>query len=165
MSADKSDLPYRPCVGVMLFNGARKIWVGRRIPKWAGDRSAHMWQMPQGGIDRGEAPEQAALRELEEETGTTKAHIIGHSDDWLFYDLPDDLLGRALNGKYRGQKQKWFAMQFEGSDRDIDISGRGAKPEFDRWKWVAIEELPSLVVEFKRDVYRQLVEIFTPLTR
>lgn len=158
-------LPYRPCVGIMLLNKQGLVWVGERRPKWRGDRSAHMWQMPQGGIDKGETPRDAALRELEEETGTAKATVLQELDDWLFYDLPDDLIGTALKGKYRGQKQKWLAMRFEGVDEDFDISGRGSKPEFDDWKWVDIEALPQLVVDFKRDIYRTLVEKFRPLTK
>jgi putative (di)nucleoside polyphosphate hydrolase len=160
---DLSKLSYRPCVGIMLLNRDGLVWVGHRISKWDKDASANMWQMPQGGIDEGESPRVAALRELEEEVGTASATIIAETDDWLTYDLPAEALGVALKGRYRGQKQKWFAMRFDGDDADIDIAPEaGAKPEFDRWKWVFIDELVDLVVPFKRGVYAQVVDAFRP---
>ena len=116
------DLPYRPCVGIMLINGDGLVWVGRRLPKWQGDRSAYIWQMPQGGITAGESAEAAALRELEEETAVRSVEVLAEAPGWLSYDLPNELLGIALKGRYRGQKQKWFAMRFTGEDSDIDIS-------------------------------------------
>lgn len=161
-----SQLPYRPCVGIMLINRSGLVWIGQRIPKWEADKSRHRWQMPQGGIDKGETPRDAAVRELREETGTHDASVIGETDQWLTYDLPPEAVGVALKGRYRGQKQKWFAMRFLGKDGDIDIAAdHGEKPEFDAWKWVDIDDLPDLVVPFKRDVYEQVVAEFRPLVR
>ena len=147
------DLPYRPCVGIMLVNNDGLVFVGRRI-----DQTVEGWQMPQGGIDDGETPAQAALRELEEETGTHKAKLIGEMDEWLTYDLPPHLLGVALHGRYRGQKQKWMAMRFTGEDKDININT--AEPEFASWKWLALEALPRLIVPFKRDTYTKVIAAF-----
>jgi putative (di)nucleoside polyphosphate hydrolase len=145
-----SDLPYRPCVGIMLFNAQGKVFVGKRI-----DQSVEGWQMPQGGIDKGESPRQAALRELMEETGTDKAEIVGEMEDWLTYDLPPHLVGIAFHGKFRGQRQKWFALRFTGKDADIDLAAHD--PEFSEWKWAAPEALPDLIVPFKRDIYKAVV--------
>jgi putative (di)nucleoside polyphosphate hydrolase len=150
------DLPYRPCVGVMLINREGLVFVGRRI-----DQTMEGWQMPQGGIDAGETPEQAALRELKEEIGTNNARILRAMDEWLAYDLPPHLLGVALHGKYRGQRQKWIAMRFEGEDSEIDI--QTDEPEFAAWKWLAIEALPRLVVPFKRDTYSKVLAAFEDL--
>jgi putative (di)nucleoside polyphosphate hydrolase len=147
------DLPYRPCVGIMLVNDEGLVFVGRRI-----DQTVEGWQMPQGGIDDGETPEQAALRELEEETGTNKATIIGQMDEWLTYDLPSHLLGVALHGRYRGQRQKWIAMRFHGTDKDINIATH--EPEFGSWKWLALEALPRMIVPFKRDTYMKVIAAF-----
>ena len=159
-----ADLPYRACVGILLFNRSGKVWIGRRIAKWEGDGSQKMWQMPQGGIDEGETPIEAAMRELEEEIGTNQADIIGEHPDWLNYDLPQEVLGSALGGKYRGQTQKWFAMRFLGADDLIDISGaNGHEVEFDQWRWGDIDELIDLVVSFKRPVYTRVVAHFKPL--
>lgn len=157
------DLPYRPCVGIMLINRDGLVWVGRRRPKWVGDRSGHIWQMPQGGIGAGEPERAAALRELEEETAVRTVAIIAEAPDWLSYDLPNDLLGVALKGRYRGQRQKWFAMRFLGEESEIDISPRnGHKAEFEAWRWAKMTELPDLIIPFKRQVYRDLVSIFAP---
>ena len=145
-----SDLPYRPCVGIMLFNQDGKVFVGKRI-----DQTVESWQMPQGGIDKGEEPCDAALRELGEETGIDKAQIIAEMEDWVTYDLPDHLIGVALHGKYKGQKQKWFAMRFTGKDGDIDLAAHD--PEFSAFRWVSLDELPGLIVPFKRDSYRQVI--------
>jgi putative (di)nucleoside polyphosphate hydrolase len=136
--------------------------VGRRLPKWAGDRSGYIWQMPQGGIEGREAPREAALRELHEETGLRHAEILDEIDDWLTYDLPDDLVGVAMKGKYRGQRQRWFAMRMTGPDSDIDIRAREKKAEFDAWRWVRIEEVVDLAVPFKREVYRRVARKFAP---
>ena len=121
------------------------------------------WQMPQGVIDKGEDPLPAALRELEEETGISDVEVIGQTEDWLTYDLPEHLIGKALKGKYCGQKQKWFAMRYLGSDSAIDLS-KAEDDEFDDWRWEDAAELPGLIVEFKRPVYEQVVERFAHLT-
>jgi putative (di)nucleoside polyphosphate hydrolase len=155
------DLPYRPCVGIMLINRAGLVWVGRRLPKWQDNRSAHIWQMPQGGISLGEAELTAALRELEEETGARSVEVLAEAPQWLSYDLPEKLVGVALKGRYRGQRQKWFAMRFLGEDSEIDISARGGhKAEFDAWRWAHAAELPGLIVPFKRRIYEDVIATF-----
>jgi putative (di)nucleoside polyphosphate hydrolase len=150
------DLPYRPCVGVMLINAEGLVFVGRRI-----DQTVEGWQMPQGGIDQGETPEQAALRELKEEIGTDRATPLREMESWLDYDLPQHLLGVALKGRYRGQRQKWLAMRFTGRDGDIDVNTH--EPEFADWKWLAMEALPRLIVPFKRDTYTKVIDAFRDL--
>ena len=157
------DLPYRPCVGVVLFNRQGLAWIGRRAERPDNEGAGHWWQMPQGGIDKGEDPAAAALRELREETGARSVEIIGETPGWLRYDLPDELIGKAWGGKYRGQEQKWFAMRHLGDEAEIDISGIGHSPEFDAWRWERLERLPELVVPFKRGVYEQVVEAFRHL--
>ena len=165
-AATSLDLPYRPCVGIMLINGDGLVWVGRRLPKWQGDRSAYIWQMPQGGITAGEGAEAAALRELEEETAVHSVKVLAEAPVWLSYDLPGELLGIALKGKYRGQRQKWFAMRFTGDDGEIDISARlGHKAEFDDWRWEEAADLPDLIVPFKRHIYRDVVREFIHFVR
>jgi len=149
------DRPYRPCAGIMLFNRKGQVFVGQRI-----DNYQDAWQLPQGGINEGEEPRAAALRELEEETGTGNAKIIGEIDDWLNYDLPPDLLGKIWKGQYRGQTQKWFALRFLGNDSEINPSAV-EHPEFDAWKWVNIKELPNIVVPFKQFIYQTLVNEFS----
>ncbi len=153
---DIARLPYRRGVGIMLINHAGQIFVAQRI-----DSPGAAWQMPQGGIDSEESPRAAALRELEEEIGTGKAKILAESRNWLRYDLPAELVPQVWRGGYRGQKQMWFAMQFEGADSDIDIAT--AHPEFSAWRWAALEELPSLIVDFKRPLYEAVVEEFCEL--
>jgi len=150
------DLPYRPCVGVMLFSADGSVFVGRRI-----DQTVEGWQMPQGGIDEGETPAEAALRELEEEIGTSNAKVLREMDEWLAYDLPAHLLGVALHGRYRGQRQKWIAMRFLGEDSEINVAT--PEPEFAQWKWLAIEALPRLIVPFKRDTYAKVIAAFQDL--
>lgn len=147
---------YRPCVGIMLLNRSRQVFVAQRI-----DMKSDAWQMPQGGIDKGESPIEAAWREMREETGADKARLVAESRTWLTYDLPDDLAGRLWGGKYRGQRQKWFAFDFEGNDDDIDIATRHA--EFSAWKWASMAELPSLIVPFKQQLYRDILSEFAYL--
>ena len=163
-------LPVRPCAGVVLFNAKGRIWVGRRCPKWTRYPQDyiddHIWQLPQGGIDKGERPLAAAFRELREETGVSSATLLAEFPGWLSYELPRDLLGIALKGKYAGQRQRWFAMRFEGSDDEIDIDPKGAmKPEFDDWRWARLDELPALAVPFKRPVYEAVAEQFASYAR
>jgi putative (di)nucleoside polyphosphate hydrolase len=166
MEPTSRELPYRPCVGVVLVNKDGLVWIGRRLPKWSEDKSAFIWQMPQGGIDKGEEPRAAAIRELEEETGVQSADIIAENPSWLSYDLPGNLLGVALKGKYRGQTQKWFVMRFRGDDSEVRIEARnGHKQEFDAWRWAQLDELPGLIVPFKRGIYEALVTEFKPLVR
>jgi putative (di)nucleoside polyphosphate hydrolase len=145
--------PYRPGVGIMLFNADGKVFVGNRI-----DVAGEHWQMPQGGIDDGETPEQAAWRELREEVGTDKAVLLAASAEWLSYDLPADLSRQAWSGRYRGQTQRWFAFRFTGDDRDIDLNAHEA--EFEAWRWAEIADLPTLAIPFKQDLYRQIVTEF-----
>lgn len=149
---DPATLPYRPCVGIALFNRDGLVFAAERID------TPGAWQMPQGGIDKGEEPRAAALRELEEEIGTRSAEIIGESADWLTYDLPPELVGKVWKGKYRGQRQKWFALRFTGRDADIDIVTK--HPEFKAWRWLALADLPDLIVPFKRAVYEAVAREF-----
>jgi len=159
-----SDLPYRPNVGAVLFNRDGRVFVARRADMPNAEGPAGGWQLPQGGIDQNEDPRVAVFRELEEEIGTSKADIIGEHPDWLTYDLPPDLLGIAWRGRYRGQRQRWFAMRFTGEDSDIRLD-LDPHPEFDAWRWVALAELPTLAVPFKRAIYDVLVESFAGFAR
>ena len=149
-------LPYRKGVGVVLFNVEGLVFVGRRID------TQDAWQLPQGGVDEGEKPSHAVLREMLEEIGTDKAEILAKSKRKYAYDLPEHLIGKVWGGKYRGQKQRWFALRFMGTDADIDLAAHG-HPEFDAWRWVPIATLPSLAVPFKRDLYAALVVEFSAL--
>jgi putative (di)nucleoside polyphosphate hydrolase len=162
--ADAAKLPYRPCVGIALFNKAGRVWIGSRADKDAeGEGEGHWWQMPQGGLDDGEDPQKAALRELYEETSVKSATIIREAPGWFTYDLPPDLVGKSWGGRYRGQKQRWFALRFTGKDADIDVLHPGGgkhKPEFSAWRWEQLARLPELVVPFKRKVYEDVVAAF-----
>lgn len=162
------DLPYRPCVGVMVLNSEGLVWAGRRIPVGNSeyDGSPQLWQMPQGGIDKGEDPEAAAYRELYEETGMRTVKLIARASRWFNYDLPEHLIGIGLKGKYRGQTQAWFAFRFEGDDEEIAINPPpgGHEPEFDEWDWKRMEDLPGMIVAFKRAVYDQVVAEFAHLS-
>jgi len=154
---NKSELGYRPCVGVMLVNAEGKAFVGKRIDNKEGD----WWQMPQGGVDPGEELEPAALRELGEEVGVGADHVevVGKLPDELFYDLPPELQGKLWKGKYKGQRQSWFLVRFTGTDAEI-VLDRHHDPEFCEWKWVDPELLPELIVPFKREVYAAIVAGF-----
>ena len=154
MSEPKQELPYRPCVGILMFNDEGRVFVGKRV-----DIPEPAWQMPQGGIGEGEPPDEAALRELEEEIGTGNVELMAETQDWISYDLPDALAGKVWKGRYRGQTQKWFAARFLGADTEIDVLGV-AHPEFDDWRWVELDELPSLIVPFKRKAYELVVAEF-----
>ncbi len=150
-------LPYRPCVGVLLFNARRQVFVGQRI-----DMVQEAWQMPQGGIDRGEGPRDTALRELEEETGVRpdKVELVAETREWLRYDLPPNLVNRVWRGRYRGQEQKWFAARFLGTDADIDIDT--PHPEFSGWRWSPVDEIATNAVSFKRALYEAVIAEFRP---
>jgi putative (di)nucleoside polyphosphate hydrolase len=147
-----TELPYRPNVGAVLFNAAGRIFVARRADFPNAEGPAGGWQLPQGGIDAGEDPRQAVLRELAEEIGTDRAEIIGEYPDWLTYDLPAHLIGVALHGKWRGQRQRWFALRFTGVDSDIRLDA-DPDPEFDAWRWAELADLPAMAVDFKRPIY------------
>ena len=155
MTVDPESLPYRPCVGVVLINADGLIFAGQRL-----DNPVPAWQMPQGGIDDGEKPRAAALRELWEETGVTAdlVKFIAKTDDWVTYDLPPELLGRVWGGKYRGQRQKWFLFSFLGSDAQVNIASD--HPEFTKWRWIGADEMVASIVPFKRKVYEEVVAAF-----
>lgn len=152
------DRPYRPNVGLVLFNAEGLVFTARRI-----DTKQAAWQFPQGGIDDGEDPRSAALRELEEEIGTAKAEVIGESAGWYSYDLPPEVADTWQHGRWRGQKQKWFALRFLGNDSDIDIATE--HPEFAEWRWMKLADVPGVIVPFKRALYEQVVAEFLPIAR
>jgi putative (di)nucleoside polyphosphate hydrolase len=156
LSTSDERLGYRPCVGVMLLNKENLVFVGRRR-----GTTADAWQAPQGGINEGEEPSAAAIRELKEEIGTDKAEIIAESNHWYEYDVPEESRPQSWRGRFRGQRQKWFVMRFLGANEEINL--QTAKPEFSAWRWVAHQDLLGLVVPFKRHVYRQVLEEFAKL--
>ncbi|QPM91097.1 RNA pyrophosphohydrolase [Pseudooceanicola algae] len=151
-------LPYRPCVGVMLVNVEGRVFTGQRNDMRPGEPPA--WQMPQGGIDEGESAQEAALRELWEETGVTadKVSIIAETGEWIPYDLPHDIVPRIWKGRFRGQEQKWVLMQFHGQDSDVNIATE--HPEFTEWRWMPVGDLLENIVPFKREVYARVLELF-----
>lgn len=148
-------LPYRPCVGVVLIDARGMVFAGQRI-----DSPTPAWQMPQGGIDEGETPREAAYRELREETGVTrdKVEFVGKTHGWVTYDLPPELLGKVWGGKYRGQRQKWFLFRFKGQDADVKIASD--HPEFSTWRWILADEMVESIVTFKRAVYDEVIRSF-----
>ena len=150
-----TDYGYRPAVGVMLINDARKVWVGQRR-----DNSLEAWQMPQGGLDPGEQPLEGAYRELEEETGISRdlVELVAQAQEELTYDLPEDLIGKVWKEPWRGQRQTWFLMRFLGEDKDVNLDT--AEPEFRAWKWAEPAELPAMIVPFKQQLYRDVLQAF-----
>ncbi|MBV9931129.1 MAG: RNA pyrophosphohydrolase [Alphaproteobacteria bacterium] len=155
---DLSEYGYRPAVGVMLVNDARKVWVGQRL-----DSALEAWQMPQGGLDPGESPREGALRELQEETGIDPSlvEIVAQAREERTYDLPHDLIGKIWKEKWRGQRQTWFLARFLGTDADVHIDT--PHPEFRAWKWAEPAELPAMIVPFKRELYEAVLAEFRDL--
>ena len=159
MLDEHSTYPYRPCVGILLLNQKRHVWIGHRISKNLPDETLK-WQFPQGGIHKNETPDQAVYRELAEETGITQAKIIYELPYWLTYDFPVSVRKKVFEGKFRGQIQKWFALEFKGQDKTINLT-TNERPEFDDWTWRSLQECPNLVVSFKRPIYIELVKKFS----
>jgi putative (di)nucleoside polyphosphate hydrolase len=166
---DRNAMPYRDCVGVAVFNPRGEVFIGRRMPDESLEDKTEVeapWQMPQGGIDKGEDALHAAVRELREETNITSVTLLAEAPEWIQYDLPDEALGLALGGKYRGQRQRWFAFAFTGHDSEIDVlkPGGGAAPaEFDTWRWEQLARTPQLIVPFKRLAYENVVAAFADI--
>jgi putative (di)nucleoside polyphosphate hydrolase len=161
------DLPYRPCAGIAVFNRDGLVFIGQRIDGPEHVDLTHAWQMPQGGIDDGEQPWDAAVRELREETNIRSVERIGEVAEWLKYDIPRELVGQAWKGKYRGQTQKWFAARFTGADSEIDVEhpDGAQQPEFNGWRWERLQNVPELVVPFKRAVYDRVAREFRQLAQ
>jgi putative (di)nucleoside polyphosphate hydrolase len=161
------DLPYRPCAGMMVLNRKGRVFIGRRNGGPEHVDEIHVWQMPQGGLDDGEDPYPAALRELYEETNIRSVEKLGEIAEWLKYDLPPDVASHAWKGRYRGQKQKWFCFRFTGDESEINVESPagGHEPEFTDWRWEPMENLPNLIIPFKRKVYERVVAEFAPLAR
>jgi len=156
------DLPYRPCVGLTVLNRDGRVFIGRRSDGPEHVDMTHVWQMPQGGLDPGEEPYACGLRELAEETNIRSVERLGEIKEWLKYDIPREIVGQAWQGKYRGQMQKWFALRFTGDDSEIDVAhpAGGHEPEFVAWRWEPMQNLPDLVVPFKRRTYERVVKEF-----
>lgn len=154
----QENLPYRPSVGMMIVNHEKKIFVAKRV-----DTKVEAWQMPQGGIDVGETPSSAAMREMEEEIGSNKGYILAESKFWYSYDVPKFLIPKLWGGNFRGQKQKWFLIMFTGEDQDININTE--IPEFCAWRWANLEELPRIIIPFKRKLYKAVLEEFKVILR
>lgn len=163
---DVQSLPHRPCVGVMLINRDGLVWTGKRDSGPEHVDATHSWQMPQGGIDEGEVPLDAARRELFEETCVKSVSLLAEAPDWYAYDLPAPIADQAWKGKYRGQTQKWFAFRFDGADSEIDVINlpHGHTVEFSQWRWEKAENLPELIIPFKRPVYEKVVAAFSEFT-
>jgi len=165
----RDSLPYRDCVGIAVFNQQGEVFIGKRRGEDDPEKSAAQgapWQMPQGGIDKGEDPLKAALRELFEETNMSSVSLLAEAPEWIFYDLPDEALGTALKGKYRGQRQRWFAFAFTGDENEINVIKPGGgkhKAEFDDWRWEKLSRTPGLIVPFKKDAYDKVVEAFADI--
>lgn len=167
-AALRRSLPYRNCAGALVVNDRGEIWIGKRVKANVVTGSETLWQMPQGGIDEGEDATRAALRELYEETSMRSVEVVRTSDDWFVYDLPDELLGIAWKGRYRGQRIRWTLCRFVGDEREINVTAPGGgryKAEFSTWRWCPIDDLMPLVVPFKRDMYRAVFAHFAPELR
>jgi putative (di)nucleoside polyphosphate hydrolase len=160
------ELPYRPCVGTMVLNRAGLVFVGRRFDGPEHVDADHPWQMPQGGLDPGEEPYRAALRELAEETNIVSVERLAEAPEWFAYDLPPEVAAHAWGGRYRGQKQKWYALRFTGRESEIDVAHPpgGHEPEFSEWRWEPMRNLPDLIIPFKRKVYERIVAAFKHLS-
>lgn len=161
----QSARPYRPCVGIVLLNPQGLVWIGKREPS-TGTDPLHCWQMPQGGIDAGEEPLVAARRELYEETSIRSVSLIAEAPGWFDYDYPPDVQTNKRTAKYRGQTQKWYAFRFDGEESEIEIltPPDGHRPEFCDWRWAKAEDVPGLVIPFKRAVYERVMRAFAPFT-
>jgi putative (di)nucleoside polyphosphate hydrolase len=154
------DLPIRTGVGILLLNRRNRVFIGRRSPRWSPDD--HFWHMPQGGVEKGERHQEAVWRELAEETGLTDCEIIATMPGWVRYDLPEELLGIALKGRYRGQRMRWYALRFTGGDDEIDLNPRGRlRAEFDDWRWERPERIPGLTIPYKRLLYEEVIAHFS----
>lgn len=166
---DRQSLPYRDCVGVAVFNAKGEVFIGRRKLNDELEDNSEVnapWQMPQGGIDKGEDPLAAALRELHEETSITSVSLLAEAPEWIYYDLPDEALGIALHGKFRGQRQRWFAFAFTGADAEVNVTSPGGgkfSAEFDAWRWEKLSRTPSLIVPFKKDAYDKVFDAFADI--